>query len=99
MTTHTPTPTPWRVAKKRPLTICEDVKGSAFVIAECATAISTISPTQAAANASLIVRAVNHHAALVEALERLIADYDSGAWNSIRIAQARATLKAAKAEG
>lgn len=58
--------------------------------------VSSRPTEQVRQSAAFIVRACNSHYEMLNALERMIAIYDSGAWSRHNIADARAAIAKAK---
>ncbi len=95
MTENQHTPTPWHVDNSGIVVGSRAPNGSTDLIADLHTSAM---PAEARANAALIVRAVNNHQALVEALTKLISwwDFDPNGQLPVGIVNdARAALAAA----
>jgi hypothetical protein len=93
------TPRPWQVSEVPTL-----IEAGPMMVAKChlAPASLTLDPHgEANANAALIVRAVNAHDGLVEALQEIL-DYRGGADNALQdeyvVERAEAALRAAGVE-
>ena len=89
------TPTPWQAAPLEdgcPALMIYDALGGAAL----AEVFDEIADGEPEANAEFLVRAVNAHAALVEALVDMIAITSVHPYNAGRVDKARAALKLAK---
>lgn len=97
---HSPTPTPWRVSALDYWTIVADGKRVAECVVQDESTIGRRRDEESEANASLIVRAVNAHDALVSALEAIVNAHDAMVddFEEQVVEIARAALRASRGE-